>query len=98
MRAEHKWPALYLAANGTLFLVAYGLMGIREFGLYLMLGALDFPASLVTLPASERVVGLLGAEAGAPPHVIGLQLGSMVINGLLLHAVLRLSRRAAERP
>ena len=98
MKAELKWPAIYLAATGTLFLVAYGVLGLREFGLYLLLGALDLPASLVTLPASERVATLLGADVGAPAHVIGVQLVSMALNGLLLHAGLRLLRRIGERP
>lgn len=92
MKAEHKWPAVYLAATGTLFVVAYAFLGVRELGLYLLLGALDFPASLVTLPFSERMAGLLGADVGAPAHIIGLQLVSMALNGLLLHAGLRLFR------
>jgi len=79
--------------------VVYGLLGVREFGLYVALGALNFPASLAVLPVSERVASALDVPIGGATHVWATQVTSMLANGAIIAAgfALRHYRRRSTK-
>jgi hypothetical protein len=83
---------VYLTAVAIGFAVIYGLLGFREFSLYLALGALNLPASLIALPLSERVAEALGVTIGSASHVWGAQVASMALNGALIAGAITVCR------
>ena len=83
----------YLITMGAVFLASYLLFGIRESRLYLLLMAINLPASLVIVPGMEEVSLALGWILGGPPHVWATQLACMTLNGSLLAGMVKIARR-----
>lgn len=97
MSAQRVIP-YYLFVVGVGFVVIYTLLGVREFGLYFSLGALNLPASILVLPLSEYVAAARGIGAGSTTHVYGLQLCSMVLNSILISRIIRFFKPSTDLP
>jgi hypothetical protein len=74
----------YLIFVGAVFYAMFELFQVREFGLYIGLGVLNFPASLVVLPVSEVIAGAMAIRTGSEAHVWGVQAASMALNSLVI--------------
>lgn len=90
MKLGRKIVVGYLVAVGVAFFAGYFLFGIRELGLYVLLMAINLPASFVIVPGMENVSLALGWVLGAPVHVYATQIFCMAANGALLTALVRL--------
>jgi hypothetical protein len=83
---------VYLVFVSLAFIVAYGVMDVRELGLYLVLFMLNLPASAVVLPLSERLSTTAGWSSGSAAQVLLVQGMCMAVNAVLLAAVVRASK------
>ncbi len=83
----------YLVAVGIAFFAGYLLLGIRELGLYVLLMAINLPASFVIVSGMENVSLALGLVLGAPVHIYATQIFCMAANGALLKALVHLIQK-----
>jgi hypothetical protein len=93
MTPGHKIVVGYLVAVSVAFFAGYLLLGIRELGLYLLLMAINLPASFVIVPGIEKVSLSMGWVLGAPVHVYSTQLSCMAANGVFLIALAKILRK-----
>lgn len=93
MTPGHKIIIGYLVAMGVVFFSGYFLLGIRELGLYLLLMAINLPASFVIVPGMEKVSLSMGWVLGAPVHVYSTQLSCMAVNGVFLIVLIKILRK-----
>jgi membrane protein DedA with SNARE-associated domain len=62
-------------------------------GLYLVMFAINLPASILIVPLMEKVATYLGWSLGEAPHILITQVTAMLINTALLLIVLAGARR-----
>jgi hypothetical protein len=83
-----KITAIYAAVVVTCFLFGVYVLGLREFGEYLYIGAINLPASLLLFPIAEKI---LSAPAEQAWFVL---LASIGVNSGLLAGTIAIVRGA----
>lgn len=86
MTLGRKIVVAYLALVTIAFIVGYLILGIREHGLWLLLMAINLPASIAIEPEMETMSLAFNWDLGSPIHVLTTQLTYMVVNGAFLFA------------
>jgi hypothetical protein len=93
MKGSRKITFGYLITIGALFLVSYLVFGLRESRLYLLLMAINLPASLVVVPGVEEISLAVGWVLGGPIDVWTTQLACMAVNGGFLFGMAKIVRK-----
>ena len=87
MTLGRKIVVAYLALVTIAFIVGYLILGIREHGLWLLLMAINLPASIAIETEMEAMSLALNWDLGSPIHIWTTQLTYMVVNGACLFAL-----------
>ena len=81
MKSAQKILFAYWIPLGTLFLICYFGLVVRESRLYLLLMVINLPGSLVVVPGVEEAAVFFGWPLGGTVHVWITQLACMAVNG-----------------
>jgi hypothetical protein len=93
MALGRKIVVRYLALVAAAFVLGYGIFGIREHGLWILLMAINPPGSLVVEPQMAALASTLDWSLGAPLHVWTTQLVCMLVNGVVIFGLVSLTSK-----